>query len=38
MHIDAVFGHNDVYCSYQVEFIYIHYELCIFRFYEACLG
>ena len=38
VHIDAVFGYDDVYCSYQVECMYIHYELCILRFYEACLG
>ena len=37
-HMDAVFGHDDAYCSYQVECMYIHYELCILRFYEACLG
>ena len=34
--MDVVFGH-DVYCSYQVECMYIHYELCILRFYETCL-
>ena len=38
MHMDAVFGHDDVSCSYQIECMYIHYELCILRFYETCLG
>ena len=38
MHMDAVFGHDDVYYLYQVECMYIHYELCILRFYEVCLG
>ena len=36
--MDAVLGHDDVYCSYQVECMYIHYELYILRFYEACSG
>ena len=36
--MDAMFEHDDVYCSYQVECMYIHYELFILRFYEACLG
>ena len=38
MHMDVVFWYDDVYCLYRDECMYIHYELCILRFYEAFLG